>query len=191
MHETPVTLRLTPPLQHRPELSHTLVDASHHACPPPRPPVPRVVGFMLRGGIVAETKRFQRAARRQMVLNMFYLKATEDLSPHAWASILDDNFTCVAPITPFRSFPPSEVGTTPTQHVRSSAIVRTASVVFSLDCSLRCALGVQKVLEVICGWEMLGRRAGTHREQSAQLGIGWAIPALCFNYILLPFCLCS
>lgn len=48
-------------------------------------------------------------ARRQMVLNMFYLRATEDLSPHSWVSILDKGFTCVTPTTPFRSFPPSEV----------------------------------------------------------------------------------
>lgn len=53
---------------------------------------------------------FQRAARRHMVLNMFYLRATEDLSPHAWASILDEEFTCIMPITPFRSNPPEEVG---------------------------------------------------------------------------------
>lgn len=52
----------------------------------------------------------QRAARRHMVLNMFYLRATEDLSPHAWASILDEDFTCIMPITPFRSIPPEEVG---------------------------------------------------------------------------------
>ncbi|CAM9845162.1 unnamed protein product [Scytosiphon promiscuus] len=50
----------------------------------------------------------ERTARRQMVLNMFYLKATEELSPRAWACVLDDGFTCMCPITPFRSFPPSE-----------------------------------------------------------------------------------
>ena len=52
----------------------------------------------------------QRMAQRQMVLNMFYLKAREELSPHAWACVLDDDFTCVSPLTPFRSFLPSEVG---------------------------------------------------------------------------------
>lgn len=44
-----------------------------------------------------------------MVLNMFYLKASEELSPRSWACVLDDGFTCVCPLTPFRSFPPSEV----------------------------------------------------------------------------------
>lgn len=47
-----------------------------------------------------------------MVLNMFYLKAAEELSPHAWTCVLDKDFTCISPITPFRSFMPSEVGYT-------------------------------------------------------------------------------
>eukprot|EP00903_Cladosiphon_okamuranus_P017558 g16172.t1 len=50
----------------------------------------------------------ERTARRQMVLNMFYLKASEELSRRSWACVLDDGFTCVCPLTPFRSFPPSE-----------------------------------------------------------------------------------
>ncbi|CBJ34076.1 conserved unknown protein [Ectocarpus siliculosus] len=50
----------------------------------------------------------KRTAMRQMVLNILYLKATEELSPRSWACVLDDGFTCVYPITPFRSFPPSE-----------------------------------------------------------------------------------
>ncbi|CAM9412474.1 unnamed protein product, partial [Laminaria digitata] len=50
----------------------------------------------------------QRVAQRQMVLNMFYLKAAEELSPHAWACVLDDDFACVSPIAPFRSFLPAE-----------------------------------------------------------------------------------
>ena len=62
-------------------------------------------GFALRGGVLCA----QRKARRQMVLNMFYLKASEELSPRSWACVLDDGFTCVCPLTPFRSFPPSEV----------------------------------------------------------------------------------
>ncbi len=40
---------------------------------------------------------------------MFYLKATEELSPQSWACVLDEGFTCVCPVTPFRHFPPSEV----------------------------------------------------------------------------------
>ncbi|CAM9208875.1 unnamed protein product, partial [Ectocarpus fasciculatus] len=50
----------------------------------------------------------ERTAMRQMVLNILYLKATEELSPRSWACVLDDGFTCVCPITPFRSFPPAE-----------------------------------------------------------------------------------
>ena len=52
----------------------------------------------------------QRATRRQMVLNMFYLRASEDLSRRSWATILDESFTCIAPLTPYRHFPSSEVG---------------------------------------------------------------------------------
>ncbi|CAM9212181.1 unnamed protein product, partial [Sphacelaria rigidula] len=50
-----------------------------------------------------------RIAQRQTVLNMFYLRTTEDLSRQSWASVLDTDFTCVTPVTPYRSFLPSEV----------------------------------------------------------------------------------
>lgn len=44
-----------------------------------------------------------------MVLSLFFLQANEDLSVPAWTSILHEDFKCVSPITPFRSFPPAEV----------------------------------------------------------------------------------
>ncbi|CAM9675615.1 unnamed protein product, partial [Ascophyllum nodosum] len=59
--------------------------------------------------LVSSKASTERATRRQMVLNMFYLRASEDLSRRSWATILDESFTCIAPLTPYRHFPSSEV----------------------------------------------------------------------------------
>jgi hypothetical protein len=40
---------------------------------------------------------------------MFFYRASAETSVRRWESILDDSFQLVLPITPYRSFPPSEV----------------------------------------------------------------------------------
>lgn len=44
-----------------------------------------------------------------MLQTMFYFRATAEMSHAKWKTILDDNFTLIMPITPYRSFPPTQV----------------------------------------------------------------------------------
>ena len=48
--------------------------------------------------------------RKQVLQTMFFYRASAETSLKRWGSILDENFQLVLPITPYRSFPPAEVG---------------------------------------------------------------------------------
>lgn len=47
--------------------------------------------------------------RTDVLLSFFALRSTYEKRRPLWSSILDESFTCVMPVTPYRSFPASEV----------------------------------------------------------------------------------
>ena len=47
--------------------------------------------------------------RTDVLLSFFALRAENEKQRFLWSSILDKSFTCVMPVTPYRSFPASEV----------------------------------------------------------------------------------
>eukprot|EP01036_Dinobryon_divergens_P026503 gene26503-35166_t len=51
----------------------------------------------------------QTILRKKVLQQMFFFRSIGELDPAKWNSILDESFTLVMPITPYRSFPPSEV----------------------------------------------------------------------------------
>lgn len=51
----------------------------------------------------------QTRVRKQVLQTMFYFRAIAETSVSKWSTILDENFVFVMPITPYRSFPPSQV----------------------------------------------------------------------------------
>eukprot|EP01038_Epipyxis_sp_PR26KG_P006499 gene6499-8934_t len=51
----------------------------------------------------------QAMIRKKVLQTMFYYRATNELDPDKWSTILEENYTMVMPITPYRSFPSSEV----------------------------------------------------------------------------------
>lgn len=58
----------------------------------------------------ALTKLAEIAMTRKKVLQtMFYFRATGEMSPARWETVLEPDFLLVMPITPYRTFPPTEV----------------------------------------------------------------------------------
>lgn len=51
----------------------------------------------------------QTRVRKQVLQTMFYFRAIAETSVSKWSTILDENFVFIMPITPYRSFPPSQV----------------------------------------------------------------------------------
>lgn len=47
--------------------------------------------------------------RKQVLQTMLFYRSSAETSSQRWRTILDDYFHMVLPITPYRSFPPSEV----------------------------------------------------------------------------------
>ena len=52
---------------------------------------------------------FQAIARRKAISLWFHYRVTVERDREKWGAILDENFLCVMPITPYRSFPPAQV----------------------------------------------------------------------------------
>jgi len=51
----------------------------------------------------------QAIARRKAISLWFHYRVTVERDREKWGAILDENFLCVMPITPYRSFPPAQV----------------------------------------------------------------------------------
>ena len=49
------------------------------------------------------------ALRKIAIQKMFNCRAAAEMDREKWAEILEEDFTMVLPITPYRSFPPSQV----------------------------------------------------------------------------------
>jgi PAS domain S-box-containing protein len=61
-----------------------------------------------RAGAASLLLEIQRT-RTDVLLSFFALRSTYEKRRPLWSSILDESFTCVMPVTPYRSFPASEV----------------------------------------------------------------------------------
>eukprot|EP00598_Pedospumella_elongata_P000703 CAMPEP_0184968048 /NCGR_PEP_ID=MMETSP1098-20130426/1219_1 /TAXON_ID=89044 /ORGANISM="Spumella elongata, Strain CCAP 955/1" /LENGTH=843 /DNA_ID=CAMNT_0027489601 /DNA_START=82 /DNA_END=2613 /DNA_ORIENTATION=+ len=51
----------------------------------------------------------QNASRKRTISTFFSCRASMDTSLEAWNNILTSDFTCVIPVTPYRSYPPHQV----------------------------------------------------------------------------------
>lgn len=47
--------------------------------------------------------------QKKMLQALFYFRSVDEKNAERWRSVVDDSFTMVMPITPYRSFPPAEV----------------------------------------------------------------------------------
>lgn len=70
----------------------------------------------------------QTVLRKKVLQTLFSFRSTGEINPTKWQNILEESFVLVMPITPYRSFPPSEV-MEGQRHVKGidGAILDTAS----------------------------------------------------------------
>lgn len=61
-----------------------------------------------RAGAASQLLETQKT-RTDVLLSFFALRSTYEKKRTLWSSILDERFTCTLPVTPYRSFPSSEV----------------------------------------------------------------------------------
>mmetsp|Transcript_11433 Transcript_11433/g.15740 ORF Transcript_11433/g.15740 Transcript_11433/m.15740 type:complete len:896 (+) Transcript_11433:59-2746(+) len=76
----------------------------------------------------------QTLLRKKVLQTMFYFRSTAETDPVKWASILEESFVLIMPITPYRSFPPSEV-IEGQRHIKgiSGVILDTASFILMIQ----------------------------------------------------------